>query len=153
MPERKIEQPQQPGNEAAPVAAPQQPDPWSDMMTAMGRGIDQLFMPYQAPDSTAMELARRTPAVVVICLVVLFAGIIGSRLDIWTAPFLWGIPSLGATGLGFGLWIWCTSLAARPDLSDEVRERLRRAMQIQVGLLVVGVLALAYFLGMALALW
>jgi hypothetical protein len=41
----------------------------------------------------------------------------------------------------------------RNDLSDEARDRLRRATRLQLTMVVAGALALVYFFGMAANLW
>jgi hypothetical protein len=114
------------------------------------QAIDRTIPNYRTPDAMAFSLARRTPAVLVICFTVLLAGVIGSLLPISQVNFLWGIPSLGAIGLGVGLWVWSSNLVMRPDLSDDARSALKRAIRLQWSILAVGALAIIYFIVVAI---
>jgi hypothetical protein len=76
--------------------------------------------------------------------------VIGSLLPISQVNFLWGIPSLGAIGLGVGLWVWSSNLVMRPDLSDDARSALKRAIRLQWSILAVGALAIIYFIVVAI---
>jgi hypothetical protein len=116
-------------------------------------GINRFVPTYGSADEVAYALARFTPRTIVICFVVLFAAILGSRLNIWAENFLWGIPALGAICLGFGFWIWSSNLLLRPDLSDEAREALKRAVKLQWSIVAGGLLAIVYFIGMAVRYW
>jgi hypothetical protein len=117
-------------------------------------GVINLVVPtYESANDVAYALARFTPRTVIICFVVLFAAILGSRLNIWAENFLWGIPALGAIFFGFGFWVWSSNLMLRPDLSDEARETLRRAIKLQWSIVAGGVLAIIYFAGMAAGYW
>jgi hypothetical protein len=113
------------------------------------QAIDRTIPNYRTPDAMAFSLARRTPAVLVICFTVLLAGVIGSLLPVSQVNFLWGIPSLGAIGLGAGLWVWSSNLVKRPDLSDDARSALKRAIRLQWSILAVGALAIIYFIVVA----
>jgi hypothetical protein len=114
------------------------------------QAIDRTIPNYRTPDAMAFSLARRTPAVLVICFTVLLAGVIGSLLPVSQINFLWGIPSLGAIGLGVGLWAWSSNLLMRPDVSDDARSALKRAVRLQWSILIVGAVAVVYFIVLAI---
>jgi hypothetical protein len=118
-----------------------------------GQAIDRAIPNVRTVDGMAYELARRTPRTLAICLILLTAGIIASRLNLWVEGFLWGIPSLGAISMGIGFWIWSTNVLMRPDLSAEARAALRRAIRLQWIMIIAGALAVIYFVGMVLRLW
>jgi hypothetical protein len=115
--------------------------------------IDDKIPNYRSADAMADAIARRTPATIVVCFALLLAGVIASRLGVWSEGFLWGIPSLGAIGMGIGMWALGSNLMLRSDLSDEARDRLRRAIRLQWTMVIAGALALAYFFGMAANIW
>ncbi len=104
-------------------------------------------------DQFANLLARRTPITLVICLTLLLAGVIGSRLNLWLEPFLWGIPSFGAISMGLGFWIISMTILNHPHLSEAARGVLTRAVRLQYVLLAAAGLTLIYFFGMAFQLW
>jgi len=148
-------------NDTPPVAPPAPPPStmqqnWDSAREALLKAwgvIDRAIPNYRSPDAMADALARRTPAALVICFALLLAGVIASRLGIWSEGFLWGIPSLGAISMGVGMWAWGSNLMLRNDLSDEARDRLRRAIRLQWTMVIAGALALVYFFGMAANLW
>ncbi len=115
--------------------------------------IDHKIPNYQTPDAMGVSLARRTPQIMAICAAVLLASVIGSLLHIGSADFLWGIPSLIAVSLGVGCWIWSSSLLLRPDLSDEARATVKRAMRLHWGMVIAGLLTTVYFVGMGMGAW
>ncbi len=119
----------------------------------VGKAVDNAIPNYRTVDSMAYSLAKRTPRAVAICMALLLAGIVASRLNIWTEGYLWGIPSLGAISMGVGFWVWSSNLLMRRELSPEAREVLKRAINLQLTMVVAGVLAVVYFLGMALGWW
>lgn len=104
-------------------------------------------------DQFAYLLARRTPITLVICLTLLLAGVIGSRLNVWLEPFLWGIPSLGAISMGLGFWIISSTILSHPNLSTDARTVLQRAVCLQWVMLAAAALTLVYFVGMAFNFW
>ncbi len=104
-------------------------------------------------DQFAYLLARRTPITLVICLTLLLAGVIGSRLNVWLEPFLWGIPSLGAISMGLGFWIISATILSHPNLTTDARTVLQRAVRLQWVMLAAAALTLIYFAGMAFKLW
>ena len=55
--------------------------------------------------------------------------------------------------MGVGFWVWSSNLLMRRELSPEAREVLKRAINLQLTMVVAGVLALVYFLGMAIGWW
>lgn len=118
----------------------------------LGNAIDRAFPNPRNRDEMAIYLARRTPRALAICIGLLLAGIIASRLDVWQEGFLWGIPSLGAISMGVGWWVWSSNIA-KGRLSPEVREALQRAIRLQYLMLGAFVLGILYFFGMALRLW
>ncbi len=119
----------------------------------LGRMVDRLFPNYQTPDAMGLSLVKHTPRMLVVSLVLLALCIGGSLLHVGAADFLWGIPALGALGIGFG-FLACTSvLKAQPRLSVEVRAAMQGAIRLQWAIMVAGGLTLVYFLGMALRLW
>lgn len=115
--------------------------------------IDRAIPNIRTVDGMAYELAKRTPRTIAVCMFLLVAGIIASRLNIWTEGYLWGIPSLGAIGMGIGFWVWSSNLMLRPDLSPEARAVLKRAINLQLSMVVAGALAVVYFIGMAIGFW
>lgn len=115
--------------------------------------IDWLVPVYRTPDAVAYSLARNTPRLLLICFALLFASLVASQLNIWTAGYLWGIPCLGAAGLGGALWIWSSNLVLWPGLSEDARAALRRAARLQISVVVCSGAALLYFFGMAVGLW
>lgn len=119
----------------------------------MGQAVDNAIPNYRTVDSMAYSLAKRTPRAVAICMALLLAGIVASRLNIWTEGYLWGIPSLGAISMGVGFWVWSSNLLMQRELSPEAREVLKRAINLQLTMVVAGVLAMVYFVGMALGWW
>jgi hypothetical protein len=119
----------------------------------LARRIDALFPNYRSPDAVALALARFTPKMLAITLLLLCAGIIGSQLNIWVADFLWGIPSLGVISIGLGFWLFSSSFVMRPDLSEEARAALHRAMGLQWIALVAGLLTILYYLALAIDLF
>ncbi|NJL33095.1 MAG: hypothetical protein HC893_03635 [Chloroflexaceae bacterium] len=119
----------------------------------MAKVIEGWSVRLRSADQFAYTSARRTPITMVISLTLLFAGVIGSRLNLWIEGFLWGIPSLGAISLGIGLWIFSSSILQRPDLSAQARTTLQRAMKLQWVMVSAGALTLVYFFGMAAGLW
>lgn len=119
----------------------------------LAQSIDRVIPNERTVDGIAYQLARRTPRTIVICMVLLIAGIVASRLDLWVEGFLWGIPSLGAISMGIGFWVWSSNVMLRPDLSVEARQALKRAMRLQTTMIVAGIAALIYFIGMALRFW
>lgn len=119
----------------------------------VGKALDQAIPNYRTVDSMAYSLAKRTPRAVAVCMVLLLAGIVASRLNVWTEGYLWGIPSLGAISMGVGFWVWSSNLLMRRELSPEAREVLKRAINLQLTMVVAGVLGIVYFLGMALGWW
>lgn len=133
-------------------AAEQGTSPKAALVRAM-RVIDRAIPNYRTPDAMAYALARRTPAVLVIAFALLFAGIIGSRLGLWMDGSLWGIPSLGAISIALGLWLWSSNVTLHPNLSQDARETLRRAMKLQIAAIALSGLSLVYFLGMAIGGW
>jgi hypothetical protein len=105
------------------------------------------------PDAIAYGLARRTPRVTSLSLILLLAGMVASRIELWVEGFLWGIPALGAASLGPGLVLWLVILAWHPGLSAAARRVLRRAMIIQLLMAPAALIGLIYFVGMALRVW
>jgi hypothetical protein len=104
-------------------------------------------------DLIAYALARRTPRIISLSLILLLAGVVASRIELWVEGFLWGIPALGAASIGVGLLLWSASLAWHRNLSAAARRVLRRAMIIQLPMALVGLIGLVYFVGMALRFW
>lgn len=117
------------------------------------QSVDKAIPDVRTVDAMAYELARRTPRAIAVCIALLIAGIVGSRLNIWVEGFLWGIPSMGAISMGIGFWIWSTNVLMRRDLSPEARAVLQRAVRLQWSMIIAGALALIYFVGMALRFW
>ncbi len=115
--------------------------------------VDKAIPNPRTADSVADGLVRGTLPAVIMGIVLLIAGVIASRIDMGIEGFLWGIPSLFAVGVGVIFWIWSSNVVLRPDLSDRARAQLKRAIRLQWVMLVMGVLALVYFVGMALRLW
>ncbi|MCG8348366.1 MAG: hypothetical protein MI924_11375 [Chloroflexales bacterium] len=122
-------------------------------VSRFGQAIDRAIPNVRTVDGMAYELARRTPRTIAICLILLIAGIVASRLNLWVEGFLWGIPSLGAISMGLGFWIWSTNVLMRPDLSAEARAALKRAIRLQWIMIIAGVLAIIYFAGMVARFW
>jgi hypothetical protein len=118
----------------------------------LGAAIDRRIPNPRNRDEMAIYLAQRTPRALAVCIGLLLAGVIASRLSVWEEGFLWGIPSLGAISMGVGWWIWSTNIAAG-RLSPEVREALKRAIKLQYTMLAAFVLGIVYFGGMALRFW
>lgn len=104
-------------------------------------------------DGIAYHLARHTPRIISLALVLLLAGVVASRIELWVEGFLWGIPALGAASIGPGLLIWSANLAGHPDISPAARRALRRAMLLQLPMALAALFGLVYFVGMALRLW
>lgn len=119
----------------------------------MAKAIDRAIPNVRTVDGMAYELAKRTPRALAICMALLFAGIVASRLNLWVEGFLWGIPSLGAISMGAGFWVWSSNVMLRPDLSPEARAVLQRAIRLQLLMVFAGILAVIYFVGMALRFW
>lgn len=119
----------------------------------LGHLVDRAIPNIRTVDGMAYALAKRTPRTVAVCMILLVAGIIASRLNIWTEGYLWGIPSLGAISMGVGFWVWSSNLMLRPDLSPEARTVLKRAINLQLSMVVAGALAVVYFIGMAMGFW
>lgn len=119
----------------------------------LARRIDALFPNYRSPDAMSFALARYTPMMIAISLLLLCIGIIGSQLNIWVADFLWGIPSLGVISVGMGFWLFSSSFVMRRDISDEARAALQRAMGLQWIVLVAGLLTILYYLALAIDLF
>lgn len=115
--------------------------------------IDRAIPNIRTADGMAYALARRTPRTIVVCMVLLLAGVVASRLNIWLEGFLWGIPSLGAISMGVGFWVWSSNVVMRPDVSPDARAALQRAMRLQLIMVGAGILAIIYFLGMAAGWW
>jgi hypothetical protein len=122
--------------------------PVKQMLTAIDRRIPNP----RNRDEMAIYLAQRTPRALAICIGLLLAGVIASRLGVWAEGFLWGIPSLGAISMGVGWWVWSSNLAAGP-LSPEVRAVLHRAIRLQYLMLSAFGIGVIYFGGMAARLW
>lgn len=118
----------------------------------LASAIDRRIPNPRNRDEMAIYLAQRTPRALAICIGLLLAGIIASRLGVWAEGFLWGIPSLGAISMGVGWWVWSSNIALG-RLSPEVREALQRAIRLQYAMLGAFVLGVLYFFGMALRLW
>jgi len=105
-------------------------------------------------DEIAYRLARITPKAIVLCYLLLIAGIVASRLSIlWTAGYLWGIASMSVIMIGVFLWVWSSNVMRLPDLSTEARSALRGAMRLQSTTFIAAVLSMAYFIGMAFNFW
>lgn len=134
--------------QAAPCRAPS-----TRLLLLLQQTVNTIVPDFRTPDALALELARRTPLTIAICFTLLVAGIIGSRLHVWQANFLWGIPALGAISMGMGFWLWSISLLSHPALSAPVRAALGRATRLQWSMVTGGGLALIYFLGMAVGFW
>jgi hypothetical protein len=118
----------------------------------LGTAIDRRIPNPRSRDEMAIYLARRTPRALAICIGLLLAGIIASRLSVWEEGFLWGIPSLGAISMGVGWWVWSTNIA-KGRLAPDVREALKRAIRLQYLMLAAFALGILYFGGMAFRLW
>lgn len=115
--------------------------------------VDRAIPNIRTVDGMAYALAKRTPRTLAVCMVLLLAGIIASRLNVWSEGYLWGIPSLGAISMGIGFWVWSSNVLLRPDLSPEARETLQRAIRLQLFMVGAGALAAVYFVGMAFGFW
>lgn len=129
---------------------------WKQMQVSFkqfGRIIDGIFPNYQSVDSLAHSLKKHTPGVVMLSVVVLLACIAASQLGIGAVGFLWGIPALGAAGVGMGFWMCTSHVLLRPDLSDEGRDAAHCAQRMQYGILGASALTMLYFLGMAFGAW
>lgn len=118
-----------------------------------GKAVDHAIPNIRTVDGMAYALAKRTPRTLAICMVLLLAGIVASRLNIWTEGYLWGIPSLGAISMGIGFWVWSSNVMMRPDLSPDARATLQRAIRLQLLMVGAGALAAVYFVGMAVGFW
>lgn len=119
----------------------------------LAKAVDRAIPNIRTADGMAYALAKRTPRTLAICMTLLFAGVIASRLNVWSEGYLWGIPSLGAISMGVGFWVWSSNMLLRPDISPEARFALKRAVRLQLTIVVAGALAMVYFVGMALGLW
>lgn len=119
----------------------------------MGKAVDRAIPNYRTADEMAFALAKRTPRALAICMVLLLAGVVASRLNVWTEGYLWGIPSLGAISMGIGFWVWSSNIAMRRDISAEARLAIQRAIRLQLTMVVAGALAVVYFGGMVADLW
>lgn len=149
----ELETTQQPVKESPPPASPTLFGRMSAPFMGVARWVDRVIPNLRTADAMAYKLAQRTPLNIAVCLVILLAAIIGSRLGIWAEGFLWGIPALGAISLGLGSWAWSTNLLLRPDLSDDARATLKRAIRLQWIPVVASVLTMIYFIGMAARVW
>lgn len=145
---RRVVQRARIGDEVPTTAKARLRYPLARLMQALDRRIPNP----SNRDEMALYLAQRTPRALAICIGLLLAGIIASRLGIWAEGFLWGIPSLGAISMGVGWWIWSSNLAAG-HLLPEVREALNRAIRLQYVMLAAFGLGLLYFGGMAARFW
>ncbi len=129
----------------------------ADNVKGAGAKLDSFvakFTPnYRNADEVAYALAKTTPRTLIMCFALLLAGMVASRLNLWAENFLWGIPSIGALSLGLGVWVWSTNLLLRPDLSDEARAVLKRAIRLQWSLPTMLLVAVVYFGGMAAGWW
>lgn len=119
----------------------------------LAKAVDRAIPNIRTADGMAYALAKRTPRTLAICMALLFAGVIASRLNVWSEGYLWGIPSLGAISMGVGFWVWSSNMLLRPDISPAARFALKRAVRLQLTMVVAGALAMVYFVGMALGLW
>lgn len=124
-----------------------------DLIKYLLQQINQVFPRFRSVDAMAYELARYTPRMTAICIILLLLGVIASRLTLWVEGFLWGIPSLGAVSLCAVVWIWSTHIFPRPDLSAAARGALRRAMYFHLTMLIASLLAIIYFTGMGMHFW
>ncbi len=125
----------------------------NSVMSKMDQRLMRMMPGFETHNAMALTLAKRTPALMAICLSVILACVIASLLHFSQADFLWGIPALGFMGLGFGVWVWSSSLLKQPGLTDEARAALRRAIRLQYALLAVSVLAVLHFVAIAAGLW
>lgn len=149
MPEHDMPQPT---SAASPLPEPEDDTP-APPVQQMIRVMEGWSSNLRTADQFAYLLARRTPITLVICLTLLLAGIIGSRLGLWIEPFLWGIPSLGAVSMGVGIWLISATILGHPRLSGAARSTLQRAVRLQYVLLAAAGVTLIYFFGMALQIW
>lgn len=140
-----------PASRTAPPSAP--PEESAGRIGQMVNVMEGWSKNLRTADQFAYLLARRTPITLVICLTLLLAGIIGSRLNVWLEPFLWGIPSLGAISMGLGFWIISATILSHPNLTTDARTVLQRAVRLQWVMLAAAALTLVYFVGMAFNLW
>lgn len=120
-----------PAPQALPTPASGPPEDAPSRIGQMVNVMEGWSKNLRTADQFAYLLARRTPITLIICLTLLLAGVIGSGLNVWLEPFLWGIPSLGAISMGLGFWIISATILSHPNLTTDARTVLQRAVRLQ----------------------